>query len=76
MLSVLAMSMGPIRFERHEIATFPDGYQVAVADVNANGRPDVIALSTEADRFDWYETPTWRRRPIARTAKNIDVVAC
>jgi hypothetical protein len=22
---------------------------------------------------DWYENPTWRRRPVARTAKNIDL---
>jgi hypothetical protein len=55
------------------IDAFPAGYQVAVADLNADGRSDVIALSTDADRVDWYENPTWRRRPVARTAKNIDL---
>ncbi len=64
---------GEIQFERHEIDTYPGGYQVAVADLNGNGRPDVIALSTAADRVDWYENPSWRRRPVARTAKNIDL---
>jgi len=66
----------PVTFQRHEIDAFPSGYQVAVADVNGDGRPDVIALSTAADRIDWYENPTWRRRPVARTAKNIDLAAC
>jgi len=64
---------GPIPFERHDIDAYPGGYQVAVADLTGNGRPDVIALSTSADRVDWYENPGWKRRPVARTAKNIDL---
>jgi len=72
-LPVLAMAANPIHFERHEIDAFPAGYAVAVADLAGNGRPDVIALSTAADRVDWYENPGWRRRPIARTACNIDL---
>jgi len=63
----------PVRFQRHVIDAFPAGYQVAVADINGDGRPDVIALSTEADRVNWYENPSWRRHPVARTAKNIDL---
>jgi hypothetical protein len=35
---------------------------VAVADLNGDGRPDVIALSTDADRVDWYENPGWQRQ--------------
>jgi hypothetical protein len=73
-LVLLMMAVpGPIPFERHEIDAYPGGYQVAVADLSGNGRPDVIALSTAADRVDWYENPGWKRRPIARTAKNIDL---
>ncbi len=75
-VTILWLSMavaGPIQFERHEIDTYPGGYQVAVADLTGNGRPDVIALSTSADRVDWYENPGWKRRPVARTAKNIDL---
>lgn len=71
-----AMICGPCEFQRHEIDAFPSGYQVAVADVNGDGRPDIIALSTTADRIDWYENPGWKRRPVARTAKNIDLAAC
>ena len=72
---VIASLMGanPVQFQRHLIDNFPAGYQVAVADINGDGRPDVIALSTEADRVDWYENPGWQRHPVARTAKNIDL---
>jgi len=75
-MTVIWLSMavaGPIQFERHDIDTYPGGYQVAVADLTGNGRPDVIALSTSADRVDWYENPGWKRRPVARTAQNIDL---
>jgi hypothetical protein len=73
LILVIPMVLGQIHFERHDIDDFPAGYQVAVADVSGNGRLDVIAISTEADRVDWYENPVWRRRPVARTARNIDL---
>ncbi len=70
---VLLLGAEPLKFEKHLIDHFPAGYQVAVADLNGDGRPDVIALSTDADRVDWYENPGWQRHPVARTAKNIDL---
>ena len=72
---VIAALLGaaPVKFQRHLIDNFPAGYQVAVADINGDGRPDVIALSIDADRVDWYENPGWQRHPVARTAKNIDL---
>jgi hypothetical protein len=60
-------------FQRHVIDTFPAGYQVAVAEINGDGRPDVIALSTEVNRVDWYENPNWKAHAMARTARNIDL---
>jgi hypothetical protein len=74
--SLLLMTAAPLQFERHDIDSFPGGYQVAVADVDRDGRPDVIALSTSADRVDWYHNPDWTSRPVARTAKNIDLALC
>ena len=73
LIVVLALAAAPANFERHDIAAYPAGYQTAVADVNGDGRPDVLALSTESNRVDWFENPTWKQRPIARTERNIDL---
>jgi len=70
---LMAMAQAEMRFVRHEIAAYPGGYQVAVADVNGDGRPDVIALSTDGNRVDWFENPTWKRRPVAQVERPIDL---
>jgi hypothetical protein len=72
-VSAMTALADPVRFERREIADFPAPYQVAVTDVNGDGKPDVIALSIESNRVDWFENPTWKQHPVARTAKNIDL---
>ncbi len=75
LLAAAAILDGEPRFIRHEIAVYPGVYQVAVADVNGDGKPDVLALSTQGNCVDWFENPTWRRHPIARTEANIDLAA-
>jgi hypothetical protein len=72
-LPLLAWGAAPVHFRAHEIAAFPAGYQLAVADVNADGRPDVIALSTDKDTVEWFANPQWQRHPVARTPRNIDL---
>jgi len=62
-----------VHFQRHDVGDYPGPYQVAVADVNGDGKPDVLVLSTQANCVDWFENPTWRKHPIARTASNIDL---
>lgn len=52
------------RFEAHLVAKLPDGYQIAVADMNGDGRPDLLALSTRTRRVVWYENPDWKEHPI------------
>jgi hypothetical protein len=50
-------------FERIVIdADFPAGYQVEVADVNGDGKPDIVALG--GSTCAWYENPTWKKRII------------
>lgn len=74
LMSAIVLGAEPVRFQRHDIDDYPAGYQVAVADVNGDGRPDVVALSTESNRVDWFENPTFHRWPVAHTDRNIDLV--
>lgn len=63
-----------IQWRTHEVAKIPSGYQVAVADVNGDGRIDILALSSAKSIVEWYENPTWKPRPItSATQKNISL---
>ncbi len=58
----------------HHVAEIPRGYQLAVADVNGDGKPEVLALSSEKNIVEWYENPSWRRRAITtKTSRNISL---
>jgi hypothetical protein len=55
----------PAHFEEHTIATgLRGGYQVVVADLNHDGKPDLIALASGLPELVWYENPTWERHVI------------
>lgn len=41
-------------------ADFPGVYQVEVADVDGDGKPDVVALG--GDVCAWYQNPSWTKR--------------
>jgi len=48
-------------FERIVIdSNFPGAYQVEVADVNGDKKPDVIAVG--GGTCAWFENPTWKKR--------------
>ena len=45
-----------------------------MADVNGDGRLDILALSSAKSIVEWYENPTWKPRPITTTThKNISL---
>ena len=71
--SFSSWAASPPLFIRHKIANYPGGYQVAIADVNGDGLPDVIALSTDENRVDWFENPSWRPRRLAAIPRPMDV---
>ena len=67
LLLVLALvaPAADLEFRQHLIDDdLAGGYQVRVADLNADGQPDVIGLSQRADKLYWYENPSWQRRVI------------
>jgi hypothetical protein len=72
-LLTLAIVAGTPQFQRHDIADFKDGYQATIADVNGDGRPDVLVLSINGNEVAWFENPAWQRHPIAHTPANIDM---
>jgi len=56
---------GELSFREHVIdANFPGGYAVHVADLNRDGRLDVIGLSTRSSTLNWYENPGWARHAL------------
>ena len=62
------------RWRAHTVATIPSGYQVAVADVDGDGRHDILALSSEQNIVDWYRNPSWRARSVTTsTQRNISL---
>ena len=42
------------------------GYQVVAADLNRDGKPDLIALASGMDELVWFENPGWQRHVLAR----------
>ena len=54
---------GDLAFDRIVIdADFPNAYQVEVADVNGDGKPDVVAVG--GGTCAWYENPSWKKRVV------------
>jgi len=57
----------PVEFKVHVIESkIPSGYSLLVADMNRDGRPDVIGLSTRMSELAWYENPNWERHVLVR----------
>ena len=56
----------PAAFTAHTLASdLRGGYQVVVADLNHDGRPDLIALASGMHELVWFENPGWQRHVLA-----------
>ena len=61
-----------IRFQAYTIATvLTGGYHVVVADMNHDGKPDIIALAAGLSELVWYENPGWQRHVIVSGRKEM-----
>ena len=69
----LTLLAGPQpRFQEHVIATdLKGGYQVVAADLNHDGKPDLIALASGMTELVWFENPGWQRHVIATGLKRM-----
>ncbi|MEO7143962.1 MAG: VCBS repeat-containing protein [Bryobacteraceae bacterium] len=62
----LAAANPPAKFREHVLATdLKGGYQVVVADLNHDGKPDLIALASGLHDLVWFENPGWQRHVLA-----------
>lgn len=56
---------GTVEFVAHTIGSdLKGGYQVVIADLNKDGKPDIIALASSMPELVWYENPGWQRHVI------------
>ena len=56
-----------VQFRDHVIEPkIPGGYAVLVTDLNKDGRPDVIGITSRLTELAWYENPTWERHVIIK----------
>jgi len=56
-----------VSFRDHVIEPkIPGGYALLVVDLNKDGRPDVIGLTSRLTELAWYENPTWERHVLVK----------
>jgi hypothetical protein len=57
------------KFQEHTLATdLRGGYQVVVADLNRDRKPDLLALASGMKELVWFENPHWTRHVIVNNA--------
>lgn len=68
---VVAAPRQPATFRAHVIDTaLAGGYQVVVADMNRDGKPDIVAVASGLSDVRWYENPTWQKHIMVRGIKD------
>jgi hypothetical protein len=66
LLALPLLAAAPAQFAEHTVGTgLRGGYQVVIADLNHDGKPDLIALASGMPELVWYENPSWERHVIA-----------
>ena len=60
------------KFRLQEIDKVSIGYGLAIADVNGDGKPDI--LLADQHTVQWYQNPTWQKHVIAENLTKLDHV--
>ena len=65
------------RFREKVISTgVKFGYQLIAADLNGDGKKDLIAIDERADEIAWFENPGWQRHVLATNVPRPLNAAC
>jgi hypothetical protein len=74
LIAVTAAADAPPKFESRQIDPHVGNvcYAVTLADVNGDGKPDIVAVTENA--VVWYENPTWQKRTIIENQTERDNV--
>lgn len=76
LVSAVASRNSPPQFTAHEIAKgLTGGYQVVAADLNRDGKPDLIAVASGLPTLTWYENPAWTPHVLATGLRGLINVA-
>ena len=70
--SVSADPIPEFKWREVEIDTIQIGYGLQMADVNGNGKTDIVLADKKT--IQWYENPTWTKHVIARDLTTRDNV--
>jgi hypothetical protein len=53
------------------------GYQLVVADLNVDGKPDIIVIDERSTELAWFENPSWERHVLAaEVPRSINLEVC
>ncbi len=48
-------------------------YATTIADINGDGKPDIVVVTELPDQVVWYENPTWKKHIILEKEPNLPV---
>lgn len=74
--SVLPAASIPAFRQRNIIAGLKMGYQIVLADLNRDGKLDVIVVDEGDTELAWYENPGWQRHVLARDVPRVINLEC
>ena len=75
-LAAVPLCAAPPEFQAHTVAEFKQAAGIIAADMNHDGKLDLVVLPAATADLVWYENPGWEKHVIASNLKGmIDMVA-